>query len=264
MFHLPLLRKGEAYISLDTVKVPHYRTGEPVAEQLESKGLIVRRFPQGIRITLRRPSENDILLRALGAEPGPRGGRSATVVRTTTETALRITLDLDGNGQARVATGIGFLDHLLTLMSFHAGFDLDCLAGGDLDVDEHHTVEDVLASLGTALAQALGTREGVARYGSAVVPMDEARAIAAVDLVRRPHAEIALAFTGNRVGGLALSLLPHALQRFAMEAGCTVHVEASGLDDHHVVEAAFKALGQALRQAVAPGGAGIRSTKGAA
>ena len=240
------------------------RSGEPLAERLESEGLIVRRFPQGIRITLRRPAENDILLRALGAEPGPRGGRSATVVRTTTETALRITLDLDGSGQARVATGIGFLDHLLTLMSFHAGFDLDCLAGGDLDVDEHHTVEDVLASLGTALAQALGTREGVARYGSAVVPMDEARAIAAVDLVRRPHAEIALAFTGDRVGGLALSLLPHALQRFAMEAGCTVHVEASGLDDHHVVEAVFKALGQALRQAVAPGGAGIRSTKGAA
>ncbi len=140
-------------------------------------------------------------------------------------------------------------------MSFHAGFDLDCVAGGDLDVDEHHTVEDVLASLGTALAQALGAREGVARYGSAVVPMDEARAIAAVDLVRRPHAEIALAFTGERVGGLALSLLPHALERLTMEAGCTVHVEASGVDDHHVAEAAFKALGQAFRQAVAPGGA---------
>lgn len=239
-------------------------TDEPVGARLESQGLIVRRFPQGIRITLRRPTENDVLLRALGAEPGTPAGRSATVIRTTTETALRITLDLDGSGQARIETGVGFLDHLLTLMSFHAGFDLDCLAGGDLDVDEHHTVEDVLSSLGSALAQALGTREGVARYGSAVVPMDEARAIAAVDLVRRPHAEIALAFTGDRVGGLALSLLPHALERLTMEAGCTVHVEASGVDDHHVAEAAFKALGQAFRQAVAPGGAGIRSTKGAA
>ena len=94
--------------------------------------------------------------------------------------------------------------------------------------------------------------------------MDEARATAAVDLVRRPHAEISLAFTGERVGGLALSLLPHALERFTMEAGCTVHVECAGVDDHHVAEAAFKALGQALRQAVAAGDGGIRSTKGIA
>ena len=161
-------------------------------------------------------------------------------------------------------TGIGFLDHLLTLLAFHAGFDLECLAGGDLEVDEHHTVEDVLAAFGSALQQALGNREGVARYGSAVVPMDEARATAAVDLVRRPHAEIELAFTGERVGGLAISLLPHALERFTMEAGCTVHVESRGVDDHHVAEAAFKALGQALRQAVAAGDGGIRSTKGIA
>ena len=231
---------------------------------LEAQGIIVRRFPQGIRVTLRRASENDIFLRALGAEPGPAPGREATIIRTSTETALRITLGLDGSGRSHVATGIGFLDHLLTLLSFHAGFDLDCIAGGDVDVDEHHTVEDVLAAFGGSLQQALGNREGVARYGSAIVPMDEARATAAVDLVRRPHAEISLAFTGERVGGLALSLLPHGLERFTMEAGCTVHVESSGLDDHHVAEAAFKALGQALRQAVAPGDGGIRSTKGIA
>ena len=133
-----------------------------------------------------------------------------------------------------------------------------------MEVDEHHTVEDVHAALGAALSQALGGREGVARYGSAVVPMDESRATAAVDLVRRPHAEVSLAFHGDRVGALAVTLLRHALERFAIEAGCTVHVEASGADDHHVAEAAYKALGQALRQAVAPGGAGIRSTKGAA
>lgn len=231
---------------------------------LEEQGIIVRRFPDGIRITLRRPSENDILLRALGAVPGPVQGREATVVRTSTETALRITLGLEGSGRAHVRTGIGFLDHLLTLLAFHAAFDLECIAGGDLDVDEHHTVEDVLAALGGALQQALGTREGVARYGFAVVPMDEARATAAIDLVRRAHAEIALAFTVERVGGLVVSLLSHALERFAMEAGCTVHVESSGADDHHIAEAAFKALGQALRQAVAPGDGGIRSTKGLA
>ena len=231
---------------------------------LEQHGLVVRRFPQGIRISLRRPSENDILLRVLGAEPGPAPGREATLIRTSTETALRLTLALDGSGRSYVRTGIGFLDHLLTLLAFHAAFDLDCIAGGDLEVDEHHTVEDVLAAFGSAVQQALGAREGIARYGSAVVPMDEARATAAVDLVRRAHAEISLAFSGERVGGLALSLLPHALERFTMEAGCTVHVESAGADDHHIAEAAFKALGQALRQAVAAGDGGIRSTKGIA
>ena len=201
------------------------RSEDDLGARLEQQGIIVRRFPEGIRVTLRRPTENDLFLRALGAEPGPPPGREATLIRTSTETALRITLSLDGSGRSHVATGIGFLDHLLTLLAFHAGFDLDCVAGGDLEVDEHHTVEDVLAAFGSALQQALGAREGVARYGSAVVPMDEARAMAAVDLVRRPHAEISLAFTGERVGGLALSLLPHALERFTMEAGCTVHVE---------------------------------------
>jgi histidinol-phosphate aminotransferase len=242
----------------------HSEEALALAGRLEALGIVVRSFPDGIRATVRRPSENDVLLRALGAEPGPAAGREATVLRTTTETALRLTLGLDGTGRARVATGIGFLDHLLTLLAFHGGFDLELAAGGDLEVDDHHTVEDVVAALGTALAQALGTREGVARYGSATVPMDEARALAAVDLVRRPHAEIDLSFHGDRVGALAVTLLGHALERFAMEAGCTVHVEASGADDHHVAEAAFKALGQALRQAVAQGDAGIRSTKGAA
>ena len=157
-----------------------------------------------------------------------RGARSALVVRTTAETALRISLLLDGRGRSRVRTGVGFLDHLLAQVAFHGRFDLDVVAGGDVDVDEHHTVEDVMAALGVALRKALGTREGLTRYGSATVPMDEARATAAVDLVRRPHAEIALSFQGDRVGGLALTLLPHALERFAIEAGCTVHVEAAG------------------------------------
>jgi imidazoleglycerol-phosphate dehydratase len=242
----------------------YLRGAEALADSLEARGLVVRRVRGGIRVTLRCPSENDIILAALGAGAETVGGRSATVIRTTTETALRLTLDLDGRGSARIATGIGFLDHLLTLLVFHAGFDLELLAAGDVDVDEHHTVEDVLAALGTALSKALGAREGVARYGSATVPMDESRALAAVDLVRRPHAEIDLAFSGDRVGALAPSLLPHALERFAIEAGCTIHVEAAGRDDHHVAEAAFKALGQALRQACGSGGSGIRSTKGAA
>jgi len=238
------------------------RSEEPLGERLEEAGLVVRIFADGVRISLRRPPENDVLLEALGATGGPSPGRTALVTRTSTETALSIVLDLDGAGRARIATGIGFLDHLLTLFAFHGGFDLEVLAGGDLDVDEHHTVEDVLAALGDALASALGDRAGVARYGSASVPMDEALATAAVDLVRRPHAEIELAFGGDRIGGLAPSLLPHALERLAMQGGLTLHVSSSGKDDHHVAEAAFKALGQALRQACAPGGEGVRSTKG--
>jgi len=239
------------------------RTDEPLAGHLEAQGIVVRAFPGAIRMTVRRPSENDVVLRALGAEPGPVTVRETTVLRTTTETALRLTISLDGSGRSRVETGIGFVDHLLTLFAFHAAFDLELIAAGDVDVDEHHTVEDVHAALGGAIAEALGSREGVARYGSAVVPMDEARATAAVDLVRRPHAEVALAFSGERVGSLSVSLLRHALERFAIEAGCTVHVEAAGADDHHVAEAAYKALGQSFGRAVAPGGAGIRSTKGA-
>jgi histidinol-phosphate aminotransferase len=242
------------------------RTPEPeaLAERLEAQGLALRRFPFGVRATVRLPAENDRLLAALGAAAPPSPRRTALVVRTTTETALRISLDLDGRGRARVQTGIGFLDHLLTLTAFHGALDLEALAGGDLDVDEHHTVEDVLAALGDALAQALGSRSGIARYGSAIVPMDEARGTAAVDLVRRPHAEVRLAFAGERIGGLVPSLLPHALERLAMQGGFTLHVEAGGTDDHHVAEAAFKALGRALREAVAPSATGVRSTKGEA
>jgi histidinol-phosphate aminotransferase len=238
------------------------RTDPAVADRLEAEGLVVRRFPDAIRITVRLPAENDLILAALGAQPEPAATRSAVVLRATGETALRIALDLDGRGRARVVTGVGFLDHLLTLFAFHGGLDLDLLAGGDLEVDEHHTVEDVLAALGGAVAGALDGRVGVARYGAATVPMDEARATAAVDLVRRPHAKVALTFRGDRVGGLALTLLPHALERFAVEAGLTMHVEASGEDDHHVAEAAFKALGRALREACSLDGGAVGSTKG--
>jgi histidinol-phosphate aminotransferase len=239
--------------------------GLELAGRLDAQGLVVRRYADAIRITLRLPAENDRLLAALGAGAAPTPVRSALVVRTSAETALRVSLALDGRRRARVQTGVGFLDHLLAQLAFHGGLDLEVVAAGDVSVDEHHTVEDVMAALGGALRDALGSREGLTRYGAATVPMDEARATAVVDLVRRPHAEIALAFRGDLVGGLALTLLPHALERFAMEAGCTVHVEAAGEDDHHVAEAAFKALGRALREACRRDGAapGQASTKGA-
>ena len=178
------------------------------ADELEAQGLVVRRVPDAIRITVRLPAENDRILAALGAAPAPAAVRSALVLRTSAETALRIGLALDGQGRVRAQTGIGFFDHLLAQLGFHGGLDLEVVAGGDLDVDQHHTVEDVLAALGDALGQALDGRAGVRRYGSATVPMDEARATAAIDLVRRPHAEVALAFTGDHVGGPAADAAP--------------------------------------------------------
>jgi histidinol-phosphate aminotransferase len=237
--------------------------GRALAERLEAQGLVVRRYPGAIRITPRLPAENDRLLVALGVSHEAAAARSALVVRTTAETSLRVSLSLDGRRRSRVRTGVGFLDHLLAQLAFHGGLDLEVIAGGDVDVDEHHTVEDVMAAVGAALQEALGSRNGLTRYGAATVPMDEARATAAVDLVRRPHAEIRLVFGGDRVGGLALTLLPHALERFAIEAGCTVHVDAAGGDDHHVAEAAFKALGRALAEACSRDGTGPGSTKGA-
>jgi histidinol-phosphate aminotransferase len=233
------------------------------ADELEAQGLVVRRVPDAIRITVRLPAENDRILAALGAAPAPAVSRSALVLRTSAETALRIGLTLDGRGRVRAQTGIGFLDHLLAQLGFHGGLDLEVVVGGDLGVDEHHTVEDVMAALGDAVGQALDGRAGVTRYGAATVPMDEAHANAAVDLVNRPHAEVALRFRGDRVGGLALTLLPHALERFAIQAGLTLHVEAAGEDDHHVAEAAFKAVGRALREACSLDGAVSGSTKGA-
>ena len=197
------------------------RSDPALGERLEEQGLVVRIFREGIRITLRRPHENDVVLAALGASPAPAPSRAAFVTRVTTETALRISLDLDGQGRARVRTGVGFVDHLLTLSAFHAGFDLEVAAGGDLVVDEHHVVEDVLAALGAAVAEALGERDGIARYGSATVPMDEARATAAIDLVRRPHAEIALSFARRPCGRARAH--PAAARAGAVRDGGRVH-----------------------------------------
>jgi imidazoleglycerol-phosphate dehydratase len=190
--------------------------------------------------------------------------RRATFKRTTRETDVSVTIDLDGTGEATVRTGIGFYDHLLTSFAHHALLDLDIAATGDLEVDEHHTVEDVALALGEAIDQALGERTGIQRFGDATVPLDEALATAAVDLSGRPYAVLELAFLSDRVGGLPTQLIPHALESFARTAGMTLHLRATGRNDHHVAEAAFKALARALREAVEldPRRSGVPSTKG--
>jgi imidazoleglycerol-phosphate dehydratase len=194
-----------------------------------------------------------------------REGRRVTIERETRETRVRISLDLDGSGATAVATGVGFFDHLLGSLAHHGLFDLAVDAKGDLEIDEHHTVEDVTLVLGAAFNEALGDRSGIRRFGEARAPMDESLASAVVDVGGRPYAVIDLPFRGERVGELPLQLVEHALEAFARTAGTTLHLNATGRNDHHLAEAAFKALGRALRIACEPDPrrTGVASTKGA-
>lgn len=195
---------------------------------------------------------------------GPAEGRRVTVSRTTAETDVTITLGIDGQGHRAVDTGIGFYDHLLGSMAHHGLFDLAISARGDLEVDEHHTIEDVALVLGSAFAAALGDRAGIARFGESAVPMDESIARVVVDVGGRPYAVVDLPFRGERAGGLPLQLIEHAIEAFARASGVTVHVSGTGRNDHHLAEAAFKALGRALRVACEPDPrrSGVASTKG--
>ena len=194
-----------------------------------------------------------------------RVARRATVARRTRETDVTVTVDLDGTGTARIATGVGFYDHLLTSFAHHGLFDISIEATGDLHIDAHHTVEDVALVLGAAVAEALGDRAGIGRFGDATVPMDESIATAVVDVGGRPYAVIDLPFRGESVGELPLQLIEHALESFARTSGTTLHLHGTGRSDHHLAEAAFKALARALRTACEPDlrRVWVASTKGA-
>jgi len=191
--------------------------------------------------------------------------REARRQRRTAETEAAIFLRLDGHGEARVATGIGFLDHLLHHLAVHGLFDLEVQARGDLHIDPHHTVEDVAIVLGQALDEALGDRRGITRMGHAWVPMDEALAFVAVDLSGRPYAVLDLPFSGPSIGAMPTSLIPHFLETLAVHARMNLHARLLyGRDDHHRAEALFKALGRALDMAVRldPRRHDVPSTKG--
>jgi imidazoleglycerol-phosphate dehydratase len=192
-------------------------------------------------------------------------GRVANVQRRTNETEVELTLELDGAGRHRVTTGIGFLDHMLAHVAVHGLFDLDVIARGDLEVDEHHTVEDVAIALGQALDRALGDRKGIVRMAHACVPMDEALAFVAVDLSGRPYAVIDVTWHTPAIGRMGTSLIPHFLETLAVHARMNLHARVwYGRDDHHQAEALFKALGRALDQATAldPRRCEVPSTKG--
>jgi len=193
--------------------------------------------------------------------------RIASITRTTSETDISLTLSLDGTGQAEVATGIGFLDHMLTALARHGVFDLTLHAKGDLHIDFHHTTEDVGIVLGRAFAQALGEKRGIRRFGHALVPMDEALAEAAVDLSGRPFLAWNVQFERPKIGEMDTELFEEFFRAFAMSGLLTLHLtRRAGHNAHHVAEACFKATARALRTAAEAdprAGDSIPSTKGA-
>jgi imidazoleglycerol-phosphate dehydratase len=194
--------------------------------------------------------------------------RKTEISRKTRETAISLRLDLDGKGTGKVKTGIGFLDHMLDSLSRHAGLDLAVTARGDIHIDDHHLVEDVGLVLGQALKKALGDKTGISRYGWAVVPMDEALVMCAVDLGGRPYLAYGLELPVKRVKGAGAEfqteLIEEFLRALVNAAGMNLHLrQLAGRNTHHIIEAAFKAFARALGQAVAPTGRrGVPSTKG--
>ena len=190
--------------------------------------------------------------------------RMARVERSTRETTISLTLNVDGTGAADVRTGIGFLDHMLVALATHSRFDLTLRCDGDLQVDDHHTAEDCAISLGAALEQALGEKRGIARFGCAFAPLDESLARVVVDLSGRPRAEVRLGLSRDALGGIACENISHFFRSLAMSARLTLHVDVErGENDHHRAEAAFKALALALRAATRrDGGTQVPSTKG--
>jgi imidazoleglycerol-phosphate dehydratase len=178
--------------------------------------------------------------------------RKATVKRTTKETDVAVTVDLDGRGLAAMATGIGFLDHMLDLLSRHSRIDITAKATGDLHIDQHHTTEDVGIALGQAVKQALGDMKGITRYADVHLPMDEALTRVAIDISGRPFLVFRTAFARDKIGTFDTDLVREWFQAFAMNAGVTLHVETLyGTNDHHISESCFKGLARALRAAVA-------------
>ena len=193
--------------------------------------------------------------------------RTATIARKTAETEIAVTLNLDGTGQSRAATGIGFFDHMLDQLAKHSLIDMDITAKGDLHIDDHHTVEDVGIALGQALTRALGDKRGIRRYGHFTLAMDDAQIACALDLSARPYLICNLPFPTPRIGTFDTELVREFFQALATHGGITLHIDLKyGLNSHHIAEAAFKALARSLRMAVESdprATEAIPSTKGA-
>jgi imidazoleglycerol phosphate dehydratase HisB len=229
---------------------------QALVNELMAFGVVVRAYAGGLRISVKDELDDEVLLDALrcvmkGVELPSQAIRHR---RATAETLLNVRLRVPGEGRVYVNTGLGFYDHMLQQLAFHGGMDLRLEGVGDLETGEHHMVEDMMRTFGEALDEALGDRRGLTRYGEARVPMDEALAHAVVDLSGRATANISI----DPDPGMAA----HAFQSLAQTARITLHVTATGENDHHVAEASFKAVGRALAQALTRDGSLVRSTKG--
>jgi imidazoleglycerol-phosphate dehydratase len=189
--------------------------------------------------------------------------REGTISRETKETNIKLTLNLDGEGDYEINTGVGFFDHMLTAFSVHSGFDLKVKCTGDLEVDCHHTIEDIGIVLGAAFKEALSDKKGIARYGNFTVPMDEALAMCTADISGRPYIVFNAEFGDYRLGDMDTAMVEEFFRAFALNAGITLHINLFyGKNDHHKVEAIFKAFAHSLKQAVKLEGDGILSSKG--
>lgn len=189
--------------------------------------------------------------------------RTAEITRKTLETEVRVSLVLEGTGSAAIKTGIPFLDHMLTAFAKHSRIDLELSCNGDLEVDDHHSVEDCAIVLGSSLARALGEKRGIRRFGYAYAPLDEALVRCVIDLSGRSFCNVELGLTRETIGLLSLENIPHFFHSFAASANLTLHIDLlRGTNDHHKIEAAFKSLALSLREAVTLDGTDIASTKG--
>ena len=189
--------------------------------------------------------------------------RIATITRKTAETDIKLTLNLDGKGDSDIRTGVGFLDHMLTLFAKHSGFDLTVQCIGDTNVDDHHSVEDIGICLGMAFAEAIGDKKGIARYGDIILPMDEALILCAADLSGRAVLQTELRLPAQKVGTFDTELVEEFLAAFVRSSGVTLHVrQLAGVNTHHIIEGVFKALARTLGKAAAIVGDSIPSTKG--
>ena len=175
--------------------------------------------------------------------------RKGIVIRNTLETKIKVEINLDGTGEAKIDTGVGFLDHMLTLMAFHGKFDLTILAKGDLCVDDHHTIEDIGICLGEAFKEAIGDRRGIRRYSTVYIPMDESLAYTSVDISNRPYLVFNVGFTAEKIGNMSTQMFKEFFRAFVNESRITLHINLLyGENDHHKIEAVFKSFARALKE----------------
>jgi histidinol-phosphate aminotransferase len=237
---------------------------DDLARRLASAGVRVRfrpnAAPGGVRVTVGTPEENMALLAVFGLSQGT-SGRRAALVRDTHETQIAVSVDLDRDGPRSIASGIAFFDHMIDQVASHGGFALTLACSGDTNIDAHHSIEDVAIALGAALRQALGDKHGIGRFGFAL-PMDEAEAQVLIDLSGRPFARFDGSFDSEKAGDLPTQMVPHIFRSLSDAMGAAIHVRVAGENDHHKIEATFKAFGRALRQAITVTGEGLPSTKG--